>query len=219
MTEPDILTEGMPVVVENSTNTRPQLPLQDRELMAQGQDFRVLISVAHPPKPQHREGVGDGEIGQRQQHNRPSCPRPCRDHSGRVDVGPTAPARQAGTLTTCADEVFAVRAGGGGFGPPPRSGVVGRFPGRCRPRSAMMAGCAVAVRVSRGVKYVRCSASASDERSGKDAEILALRHQVQVLQRQLGGQRVRFEPADGALLAALLGMLPRAAGCAGFSWS
>lgn len=43
----------------------------------------------------------------------------------------------------------------------------------------------------------------------KDAEILALRHQVRILQRQLGGQRVRFEPADRALLAALLGMLPR----------
>jgi putative transposase len=43
----------------------------------------------------------------------------------------------------------------------------------------------------------------------KDAEILALRHQVRILQRQLGGQRVRFEPADRALLAALLGTLPR----------
>jgi len=43
----------------------------------------------------------------------------------------------------------------------------------------------------------------------KDAEILALRHQVRILQRQLGGQRVRFEPADRALLVALLGTLPR----------
>lgn len=32
----------------------------------------------------------------------------------------------------------------------------------------------------------------------KDAEILALRHQLTELQRQLGGQRVRFEPADRA---------------------
>jgi hypothetical protein len=36
----------------------------------------------------------------------------------------------------------------------------------------------------------------------KDAEILALRHQVLVLQRQLGPGRVRFPPADRALLAA-----------------
>ncbi|GAB3856611.1 hypothetical protein ACFPIJ_58490 [Dactylosporangium cerinum] len=43
----------------------------------------------------------------------------------------------------------------------------------------------------------------------KDAEILALRHQLAVLHRQLGGQRVRFEPADRALLAALLHQLPR----------
>jgi putative transposase len=38
----------------------------------------------------------------------------------------------------------------------------------------------------------------------KDAEILALRHQLLVLQRQLGPDRVRFTPADRALLAALL---------------
>jgi putative transposase len=43
----------------------------------------------------------------------------------------------------------------------------------------------------------------------KDAEILALRHQLAVLQRQLGGQQVRFEPADRVLLAALLRPLPR----------
>ena len=43
----------------------------------------------------------------------------------------------------------------------------------------------------------------------KDVEILALRHQVRILQRQLGGQRVRFEPSDRALLAALLGTFPR----------
>jgi hypothetical protein len=46
----------------------------------------------------------------------------------------------------------------------------------------------------------------------KDAEILALRHQLAVLQRQLGPQqRVRFTASDWALLAALLHRLPRAA--------
>lgn len=44
----------------------------------------------------------------------------------------------------------------------------------------------------------------------KDAEILALRHQLAVLHRQLDGQRVRFDPADRAWLAALLSTLPRA---------
>src|SRR5829696_8817708 len=43
----------------------------------------------------------------------------------------------------------------------------------------------------------------------KDTEILILRHQLAVLQRQLGDQRIRFHPADRALLAALLHRLPR----------
>jgi putative transposase len=44
----------------------------------------------------------------------------------------------------------------------------------------------------------------------KDVEILALRHQLTILQRQLGGARVRFAPADRAFLAALLHRLPGA---------
>jgi hypothetical protein len=43
----------------------------------------------------------------------------------------------------------------------------------------------------------------------KDVEILALRHQLTVLERQLGGAGVRFAPADRAFLAALLHRLPR----------
>ncbi|WP_245603598.1 hypothetical protein [Salinispora cortesiana] len=42
----------------------------------------------------------------------------------------------------------------------------------------------------------------------KDAEILALRHQVMVLERQLHGERVRFTRADRAWLAALLPPAP-----------
>ncbi|TJZ96558.1 integrase core domain-containing protein [Actinacidiphila oryziradicis] len=42
----------------------------------------------------------------------------------------------------------------------------------------------------------------------KDVEILALRHQITVLERQLNGQRVRFTPGDRAFLAALLHQLP-----------
>jgi hypothetical protein len=45
----------------------------------------------------------------------------------------------------------------------------------------------------------------------KDTEILALRHQLVVLQRQLGNEKVRFTPADRAFLAALLCRLPREA--------
>ena len=43
----------------------------------------------------------------------------------------------------------------------------------------------------------------------KDAEILALRHQLLILQRQLGPGRAWFTPADRALLAALLHRIPR----------
>ena len=43
----------------------------------------------------------------------------------------------------------------------------------------------------------------------KDIEILALRHQLNVLQRHLDGRRVRFTPAERAFLAALVTSLPR----------
>lgn len=42
----------------------------------------------------------------------------------------------------------------------------------------------------------------------KDVEILALRHQITVLERQLSGARVRFDASDRAFLAALLHQLP-----------
>lgn len=42
----------------------------------------------------------------------------------------------------------------------------------------------------------------------KDAEILALRHQITVLERQLGNNRVQFTHSDRAFLAALLHRLP-----------
>jgi putative transposase len=45
--------------------------------------------------------------------------------------------------------------------------------------------------------------------STKDAEILALRHQLTVLERQLHGEKIRFTPGDPALLAALLHTAPR----------
>jgi transposase InsO family protein len=45
----------------------------------------------------------------------------------------------------------------------------------------------------------------------KDVEILALRHQITVLERQLSGQRVQFTPRDRIFLAALLHHLPKEA--------
>jgi putative transposase len=43
----------------------------------------------------------------------------------------------------------------------------------------------------------------------KDVEILALRHQITVLERQLDGKRVRFTSGDRAFLAALLHQVPK----------
>jgi len=43
----------------------------------------------------------------------------------------------------------------------------------------------------------------------KDVEILVLRHQLTVLQRQLGDRRPRLRPEDRAFLAALLVRLSR----------
>lgn len=43
----------------------------------------------------------------------------------------------------------------------------------------------------------------------KDVEILALRHRIGVLERQLNGQQVRFHASDRAFLASLLHGLPR----------
>jgi hypothetical protein len=42
--------------------------LQYRELVAQGEDLGVLVTVTHRQRPQHGEGVGDGQIGQANQH-------------------------------------------------------------------------------------------------------------------------------------------------------
>ncbi|MGW6402583.1 integrase core domain-containing protein [Streptomyces sp. NPDC055134] len=42
----------------------------------------------------------------------------------------------------------------------------------------------------------------------KDSEILALRHQITALERQLGKEKMRFTPSDRAFLAALLHRLP-----------
>ncbi|RZU74968.1 integrase-like protein [Micromonospora kangleipakensis] len=43
----------------------------------------------------------------------------------------------------------------------------------------------------------------------KDVEILALRHQITLLQRQLGKEKVRFDATDRTFLAGLLHRLPR----------
>lgn len=77
----------------------------------------------------------------------------------------------------------------------------------------MMCDCADATGLLDGGEHVRGPRPSSRERSDKDTEILVLRHQVGVLERQLGRKKARFTPADRALLAALLHRLrPQALG-------
>jgi len=43
---------------------RSQLPLQHRDLVAQGQNLDVFVVVAHGQQSEHREGVRDAEVCQ-----------------------------------------------------------------------------------------------------------------------------------------------------------
>jgi len=72
----------------------------------------------------------------------------------------------------------------------------------------MMAGRAAATGLSGCDERVRPAAPTADERPWQERRILALRHQIGVLERQLDGRRVRFTPGDRAFLAALLRRLP-----------
>jgi hypothetical protein len=65
--------------------------------------------------------------------------------------------------------------------------------------------CSTSACVASSGLVVSCRRGQSD----KDIEIMVLRHQVRVLERQLH-RRVRYRPADRAILAALSRLLPRA---------
>jgi len=72
-----------------------------------------------------------------------------------------------------------------------------------------MIGCAAPTGLPRCDERVRVLRLLPVSDRGKDMEILALRHQITVLERQLGTTRPRFCPGDRMFLAALLHRLPR----------
>src|SRR5258706_11804697 len=72
----------------------------------------------------------------------------------------------------------------------------------------MMASRAATTGLSRVIECVRDAASAADEQSGQGRRDPYLRHQIMVLQRQLGERKPRFDPSDRAFLAVLLHRLP-----------
>ena len=77
---------------------RTELPLQDRELVAQREDLRVFVPAAHRQQPQQREHVRHTEIGQSQQHGR----SPCHNVHRRTSAPPTAIAYNIGPTRTSA---------------------------------------------------------------------------------------------------------------------
>ncbi|MDO0910939.1 hypothetical protein QQM39_08745 [Streptomyces sp. DT2A-34] len=50
-----------------------QLPFQNADLVAQGQDLDIFLPVAHRQQSQHRERVRHTQVRQSQQHDRSSC--------------------------------------------------------------------------------------------------------------------------------------------------
>jgi hypothetical protein len=68
----------------------------------------------------------------------------------------------------------------------------------------MMIGRAASNGLSGCDERVRVTTPAPSSARDKDIEILALRHQMTVLERQLGKTRPRFLPSDPAFPAALL---------------
>src|SRR3569833_1547629 len=86
------------------------MAFQNRDLMPQGEDLGVLVTIAHKKKTQDREGVHHRQVGQSQQHSRSSC----RDDSSPWPpshyINATKPNRsgtQNITALTCTDGVSA----------------------------------------------------------------------------------------------------------------
>ena len=71
-------------------------------------------------------------------------------------------------------------------------------------RRGMMAGCVVATGVLTVTNTFAVLRLLPVSDRDEDVDILALRHQLAVLERQLGGKKVRFTVPDRAILAALL---------------
>ena len=56
---------GQPVRIEPAA---PELALQHRKLVPQGEDLRLLVTVATRQQPQQRERAGDAQIRQPPDH-------------------------------------------------------------------------------------------------------------------------------------------------------
>src|SRR5665213_716910 len=94
------------------------------------------------------------------------------------------------------------------------SRAVGRQNPNCAPGLALLVGTRTSLSVAFSLLYIGLCrilglvVSSRRTESDKDIEIMVLRHQVRVLERQLHA-RVRYRPADRAILAALSRLLSR----------
>jgi hypothetical protein len=64
-----------------------QLSFEDHDLVAEGEDLRVLSPIAHGQQSQHRERVGHPEVGESKQHDWASSPSHRRRSEARCAVG------------------------------------------------------------------------------------------------------------------------------------
>ncbi|WP_285703303.1 hypothetical protein [Microtetraspora sp. NBRC 16547] len=44
------------------------MPFKDGDLVTQGENLDILVTISQREQPQRREGVRDGEIGQAEEH-------------------------------------------------------------------------------------------------------------------------------------------------------
>jgi hypothetical protein len=65
--------EQRPVSRTESRPRATELPLQYSDLMPQGEDLEVFVSVAHREQAEHGKGVCQAKVGQSQQHSPSSC--------------------------------------------------------------------------------------------------------------------------------------------------
>ncbi|MGW7596262.1 hypothetical protein [Streptomyces rubiginosohelvolus] len=61
-----------PIARSEPYSSTAELAFEHRDLMAESQDLRILVPVAHRQQTQQRERVGHAQVGQSQQHDRSS---------------------------------------------------------------------------------------------------------------------------------------------------
>ncbi|MFI0857631.1 hypothetical protein ACH4TX_40525 [Streptomyces sp. NPDC021098] len=61
-----------PIARSEPHSVTADLAFEHRDLMAEGQDLRILVPVAHRQQTQQRERIRHAQVGQSQQHGRSS---------------------------------------------------------------------------------------------------------------------------------------------------